>query len=155
MTSTSSGPNGVRPSGLAIFSHSTSLSMVRLATTDFNRRVSTFSTASSRLFRPASPQARNCSCQSVSVGAVTRYFRDVLSRSAPRSNSRTTAQFRCSDQRLAPARPDKPSQDSCLFSLESSNHVSNILSVTCSQRSAHINRGTGRLSLDQSPGEWP
>jgi hypothetical protein len=71
-----------RPSSRrAIFSRNNSLSTLTLATTDFSRRFSSSSTSTCRLFKPASPPARKRSRHSVSVAAVTRCFRDVLSRS--------------------------------------------------------------------------
>src|SRR5689334_10008677 len=90
----------------AIFSRNNSLSTLTLATTDFNRRFSSSSTSTSRLFRQASPPTRKRSRQEESVAAVTRYFREVLSRSAPRSSSRTTETLRLADHRPPPAPAD-------------------------------------------------
>src|SRR5262249_7875079 len=93
-----------RPSSRrAIFSRSSSLSTLTLATTDFSRRFSSSSTSTSRLFKTASPPARKRSRHSVSVAAVTRCFREVLSISAPRSSSRTTDTLRLEDHRPPPA----------------------------------------------------
>src|SRR6516165_9481717 len=96
-----------RPSSKrAIFSRSNSFSTLMLATADFNRRFSSSSTSASRLFRIAWPPARNRSRHSVRVAAVTRYFREVLSRSAPRRSSKTTDTLRLDDHRPAPAGDD-------------------------------------------------
>src|SRR5690242_6200705 len=68
-----------RPSSRrAIFSRSNSFSTLMLATADFNRRFSSSSTSTSRLFKIASPPAKKRSRHSVRVAAVTRYFREVL-----------------------------------------------------------------------------
>src|SRR2546422_937155 len=53
-----------------------------------------------------SPPATMRSRHSVTVAAVTRYLRDVLSRSAHRSSSRTTETLRFDDHRPAPAADD-------------------------------------------------
>src|SRR5947208_16152636 len=50
----------------------------------------------------ASPPAKKRSRHSLSVAAVTRCLREVDSRSAPRSNSRTTDLLRFADHRPAP-----------------------------------------------------
>jgi hypothetical protein len=56
----------------------------------------------SRLFRLASPPARKRSRHSVSVATVTRCFREVNSRSAPRRSSRMTETLRAADHRPPP-----------------------------------------------------
>src|SRR6516164_8132812 len=68
----------------AIFSRNSSFSTLTLATTDLSRRRSSSSTSASRLLSPVSPPARKRSRHAARVAAVTRYFREVLSRSAPR-----------------------------------------------------------------------
>src|SRR5215470_9039994 len=96
-----------RPSSRrAIFSRSNSFSTLMLATADFKRRFSSSSTSTSRVFKMDSPPARKRSRHSVRVAAVTRYFREVLSKSAPRRSCRTTDTLRLDDQRPAPAGTD-------------------------------------------------
>ncbi len=92
----------------AIFSRSSSFSTLTFATTDFRRRFSSSSTSTSRLFRPASPLTRKRSRQAVSVDVVTRYFREVLSKSAPRNSSKMTDILRLADHRPPPAAPTLP-----------------------------------------------
>src|SRR4051812_31444518 len=90
-----------------IFSRSNSLSTQTPATTDFKRLISSCPASFSRLFSMASPPARKRSRHSLSVATVTRCLREVDSRSAPRSNSRTTDVLRFADHRPAPGRgPD-------------------------------------------------
>src|SRR4051795_1759290 len=85
-----------------IFSRSSSLSTQTPATTDFKRLTSSSSASFSRLFSMASPPAKKRSRHSLSAAAVTRCLREVDSRSAPRSNSRTTDVLRFADHRPAP-----------------------------------------------------
>ena len=73
--------------------------MLRSATMDFNRRVSSFSASTSRAFRFASMPASDCSRQPESVAAVTPSSRERVSRSSPRSNRRIAAILRLADQR--------------------------------------------------------
>src|SRR3954470_6598124 len=119
---------GRLPSIRAIFSRRSSLSTLRLATTDFKRRFSSSSTATSRLFIPASPLTRKRSRHWINVATVTRYLRDVASRSAPRSSSRMTDVLRLADQR-PPAADDSgacsvalrapcAAPESCLFPVD-------------------------------------
>src|SRR5437899_7424332 len=82
----------------AIFSRNSSFSTLTVATTDFNRRRSSSSTSDSLLFRPISPPVRKRSRHSIKVAAVTRYFREVLSRSAPRTSSKLTDTLRLADK---------------------------------------------------------
>src|SRR3569833_1521439 len=58
-------------SSRVIFSRSSSFSMLTLATTDFSRRFSSSTTTTTRLFRLASPPARNRSRHSDRVAIVT------------------------------------------------------------------------------------
>src|SRR4051794_6304899 len=85
-----------------IFSRSNSLSTQTPATTDFKRLTSSSSASFSRLFSMASPPAKKRSRHSLSVATVTRCLREVDSRSAPRSSSRTTDVLRFTDHRPAP-----------------------------------------------------
>src|SRR6185437_16131856 len=82
-----------------IFSLRRSFSVARSATTFFNRRVSSSSTATSRAFSWLSPPARNASRHSEIFAAVTPCRRLSISRSAPRSSSRTTDALRRADHR--------------------------------------------------------
>src|SRR3989441_3094958 len=87
-----------------IFSRSNSLLMLRSATKDFSRWVSSFSTSASRALRLASPPSRNWSRQPDRVAAVTPSSRERVSRSSPRSNRRIAAALRLADQRPRPSR---------------------------------------------------
>src|SRR5262245_4186224 len=133
---------GRLPSSRAIFSRSSSLSTLRFATTDLSRRFSSSSTSTSRLFMPASPPARNRSRHCVRVAMVTRCLRDVASRSAPRSNSRTTDILRFADQRPPPAGADSgacsvalrapcAAPESCLFPVDMGLLLHQILPIHC------------------------
>jgi hypothetical protein len=86
----------------AIFSRNSSFSTLMVATTDFKRRFSSSSTSTSRLFRPTSPLARKRSRHSLKVATVTRCLREVLSKSAPRNNSKMTDTLRLAPHRPAP-----------------------------------------------------
>src|SRR5271157_2899685 len=77
--------------------------MLRSATSDFSRCVSSLSTSASRAFRLAAPPSRNCSRQPDSVAAVTPSSRESVSRSSPRSSRRTAANLRFADQRPRPS----------------------------------------------------
>src|SRR3954454_23835221 len=133
---------GRLPSSRAIFSRNSSLSTLRLATTDFKRRFSSSSTATSRLFIPASPLAKKRSRHWVNVATVTRYLRDVASRSAPRSSSRMTDNLRLADQRPPPAADDSgacsvalrapcAAPESCLFPVDMGFLLHQILPIHC------------------------
>src|SRR5689334_368703 len=138
-----------RPSSRrAIFSRNNSFSTLTLATADFNRRFSSSSTSASRLFKIASPPAKNRSRHSVRVAAVTRYFREVLSRSAPRRSSKTTDTLRLDVHRPAPAaddavassvglRPPSDATASCFFALDMHSLLQNILYYKCSHCTVH------------------
>src|SRR5690242_19803112 len=114
----------------AIFSRNNSLSTLTLATTDFKRRFSSSSTSTSRVLRMASPPTRKRSRHSERVAAVTRCLREVLSRSAPRSSSKTADTLRLADQRPPPAvtddsgassvalRAPSDAPESCFFALD-------------------------------------
>src|SRR3989454_4053367 len=94
-----------RPASMRwIFSLSSSLLILRSATRDFSRCVSSFSTSVSRAFRFASPPARNCSRQPESVAAVTPSSRESDSISSPRRSRRTAAVLRFADHRPRPSR---------------------------------------------------
>src|SRR3954469_9805919 len=141
----------------AIFSRSNSFSMLTVATTDFKRRRSSSSTSLSRVFRPTSPPARKRSRHWLRVAAVTRYFRDVDSRSAPRSSSRLTDTLGSADHRPPPAvaddsepssvglRPPSGAPESCFFGLDMHSLLQNIFYFKCSQCTVQLNRG---------PGDW-
>src|ERR1700761_9040481 len=105
-----------RPSSRrAIFSRNNSFSTLMLATTDFKRRFSSSSASISRLFRPISPLTRKRSRHSVKVATVTRCLREVLSRSAPRSNSKMIETLRFADHRPAPS--SGPDSEACSVAL--------------------------------------
>jgi hypothetical protein len=80
-----------------IFSLSSSLLAACSATTRLRRCVSSSSTCVSRLFRCASPPARNSSRHAESLAVVTPWRRLRLSRSAPRNSSSTTETLRFAD----------------------------------------------------------
>src|SRR5947209_6247072 len=144
-----------------IFSRSSSLSTQTPATTDFKRLTSSSCASFSRLFSMASPPAKKRSRHSLSVAAVTRCLREVDSRSAPRSNSRTTDVLRFADHRPAPGRgPDSghcsvalraPSAapESALFVLDMLSLLQNIFSTRCSQRAVQRNSGPGELQMER------
>src|SRR5215471_15359289 len=146
----------------AIFSRSSSFSTLTLATTDFKRRFSSSSMSDSRLFRLPSPPARKRSRHSMRVAAVTRYFREVLSRSAPRRRSSTTETLRLADHRPAPARADDsgassvalraPSDapESCFLALDMHSLLQNILYTKCSHCTVQRNSGPGEPILHSS-----
>src|SRR4051812_38364870 len=124
-----------------IFSRSSSLSTQTPATTDFKRLTSSSSASFSRLFSRASPPAKKRSRHSLSVAAVTRCLREVDSRSAPRSNSRTTDVLRFADHRPAPGsgpdsgdcsvalRAPSAAPESALFVLDMLSLLQNIFST--------------------------
>src|ERR1051326_5542965 len=139
----------------AIFSRNSSFSTLTLATTDLSRRRSSSSTSASRVLSPVSPPARKRSRHSVRVAAVTRYFREVLPRSAPRNSSRTTETLRLADHRPPPAvaddsgassvglRPPSGAPESCFFGLDMHSLLQNILYAKCSHCTVQQIRGPG------------
>src|SRR5215831_6839712 len=137
----------------AIFSRSNSFSTLTLATTDFKRRFSSSSMSDSRLFRLPSPPARKRSRHSMRVAAVTRYFREVDSRSAPRRSSRATETLRLADHRPARAddsgassvalRAPSDAPESCFLALDMHFLLQNIFSMKCSQCTVQRNSGPG------------
>src|SRR3954447_22763526 len=110
-----------------IFSRSSSLSTQTPATTDFKRLTSSSSASFSRLFSMASPPAKKRSRHSLSVAAVTRCLREVDSRSAPRSSSRTTDLLRFADHRPAPG--SGPDSGDCSVALRAPSAVPGIGSL--------------------------
>src|SRR4051794_9610176 len=139
-----------------IFSRSSSLSTQTPATTDFKRLTSSSSASFSRLFSMASPPAKKRSRHSLSVAAVTRCLREVDSRSAPRSSSRTTHVLRFADHRPAPGRgPDSgdcsvalraPSAapESALFVLDMLSLLQNIFSTNVPNELSNQIPGRGK-----------
>src|SRR5947209_39914 len=139
----------------AIFSRSSSLSTQTPATTDFKRLTASSSASFSRLFSMASPPARKRSRHSLSVAMVTRCLREVDSRSAPRSNSRTTDVLRFADHRPAPGSADdsgdcsvalrapSAAPESGFFVLAIPCLLRNIFYIKCSQTSVQRNSGPG------------
>src|SRR3954451_10502170 len=146
-----------------IFSRSSSLSTQTPATTDVKRLTSSSTAPFSRLFSMASPPAKKRSRHSLSVAAVPRCLREVDSRSAPRSSSRTTDVLRFADHRPAPGsgpdsgdrsvapRAPSPSPESALFVSDMLSLLQNILSTDCSQRGVQRNPGPGEV-LDRLHG---
>src|ERR1700759_167597 len=115
------GAKGRPSSRRAIFSRNNSFSTLTLATTDFKRRFSSSSASISRLFRPISPLTRKRSRHSVKVATVTRCLREVLSRSAPRSNSKIIETLRFADHRPAPS--SGPDSEACSVALRAPSAV--------------------------------
>src|SRR4051794_37907478 len=113
----------------------------------------------------ASPPAKKRSRHSLSVAAVTRCLREVDSRSAPRSNSRTTDVLRFADHRPAPGsgpdsgdcsvalRAPSAAPESALFVLDMLSLLQNILSTKCSQPAVQRNSGPGEI-LYQEIEHW-
>src|SRR5262249_36390100 len=161
----------------AIFSRGSSFSTLTLATTDFKRRFSSSSISDSRLFRLPSPPARKRSRHSMRVAAVTRYFREVDSRSAPRRSSRATETLRLADHRPARAddsgassvalRAPSDAPESCFLALDMHFLLQNIFSMKCSQctvqrnsgpgdfTAAHLGRNTAMIRLEEDKGSGP
>src|SRR5947208_12382814 len=115
----------------------------------------------------ASPPAKKRSRHSLSVAAVTRRLREVDSRSAPRSNSRTTDVLRFADHRPAPGsgadsgdcsvalRAPSAAPESALFVLDMLSLLQNIFSTKCSQRAVQRNSGPGDTILVRGADDKP
>src|SRR5436305_5178253 len=146
-----------------LFSRSNSLSSQTPATTDFKRLISSSPASFSRLFSMASPPAKKRSRHSLSVAAVTRCLREVDSRSAPRSSSRTTDVSRFADHRPAPGngpdsgdcsvalRAPSAAPESALFVLDMLSLLQNIFSIKMFPTSCPTKFRAGRFAVSSDP----